>query len=227
MNLAKTGRQLRREASANPKKAAFLGLAVLAAAYFWTPLVWGWIGKNDKNAPGAVAPSGATPVAAALVPAAMPDAKATPKDAGPDRLPWPQIVQQMHDDPRMMTAPPLTITRDPFEPPRTEVAESKAEVEDKSRPKPPTITPSAAGLVLTSTIIGPQRRIAQISGKTYVVGQAIEAVKDKETLGVAFKLVEVHPRRAILEADGQRFELTIPEPDKSSKIEFLGAADGQ
>jgi len=127
----------------------------------------------------------------------------------------------------MMTAPPLTITRDPFEPPRTEVAESKAEVEDKSRPKPPTITPSAAGLVLTSTIIGPQRRIAQISGKTYVVGQAIEAVKDKETLGVAFKLVEVHPRRAILEADGQRFELTIPEPDKSSKIEFLGAADGQ
>ncbi len=120
-----------------------------------------------------------------------------------------------------MTAPPLTKTRDPFESPKIETSEAKTA--EKSQSKPPAITPAAAGLVLTSTIIGPQRRIAQISGKTYAVGQTIEVAKDKEVLGIAFKLVEVHPRRAVLEADGQRFELTIPEPGKSGKIEFSGS----
>lgn len=223
VSLAKLGRQLRREASTNPKKAVFLGVAALVAIYFWAPLVWGWIGKkNDKDVSVAVASSGTT---SAIAPVAAPDSKATPKDAGADRLPWPKIAQLMHEDSRTMTAPPLTITRDPFESPRAKMVELMAEVEEKSSPKPPVITPSAAGLVLASTIIGPQRRIAQINGRIYAVGQSVEAVKDKEAVGLAFKLVEVHSRRAILEADGQRFELTIPEPDESSNIEFRGAAD--
>ncbi len=78
------------------------------------------------------------------------------------------------------------------------MAERKAE--DKIKPKPPVVTPAAAGLVLTSTIIGPQRRVVQISGKTYAVGQTIEVAKEKESLRAAFKLIEVHPRRAVLEA---------------------------
>ena len=58
------------------------------------------------------------------------------------------------------------------------------------------------------------------------MGQVIEVAKEKEKESpcATFKLIEVHPRRAILEAEGERFELTIPEPGKSGKIEFLGAA---
>ena len=107
----------------------------------------------------------------------------------------------MHDDPRTMTAPTLTKTRDPFEPPKIDVAETKPV--EPPKPKPPAITPAAAGLVLTSTIVGPQRRIAQISGKIYAVGQTIDPPKEKkekEPGGPAFKLVEVQPRRAVLEA---------------------------
>lgn len=227
VNLAKIGRQLRREATANPKKAVFLGLAVLAAAYFWTPLVLGWIGKNDKDGSAVATPSGTAPVAVAAGPQVTPDIKAARRDAETDRLPWSTIVQQMHDDPRMKTADSLTIARDPFEPPRTVVAESNAVEEEASEPKLPSVSPSAAGLVLTSTIIGPQRRVARISGKSYVQGQVIEVVRDGERLGVAFKLIEVQARRAVVEADGHRFELTIPEPQDSSKIELVGPAEKQ
>jgi hypothetical protein len=109
----------------------------------------------------------------------------------------------MQNCPRTMTAPTLTTAIDPFEMPTIEVA----------RPNAPAVAPTAAGLALTSTIIGPQRRIAQINGKTYAVGQTVESVK--ESGSAAFKLVEVQPRRAVLEANGQQFELLIPEPGRS------------
>jgi hypothetical protein len=122
-----------------------------------------------------------------------------------------------------MTAQPLTLERDPFEPALSESAEARAKGPESLRPKVRALTPQAAGLVLTSTIIGPQRRVAQISGKIYSVGQTVEATKGKEAPGVSFKLVEIKPRQAVLEADGQRFELTIPEPGKSGKIDLVGA----
>lgn len=124
-----------------------------------------------------------------------------------------------------MIAPVMTQTRDPFEAPQAELAQRS--VEAKQDAKLPTVTPAAAGLVLTSTIIGPQRRVVQISGKTYSVGQSIEVAKEKESLHATFKLVEVHSRRAVLESAGERFELTIPEPGKSGKIELLGAVGGR
>ncbi len=75
---------------------------------------------------------------------------------------------------------------------------------------------------MTSTIISPQRRVAQISGEIYSVGQMIDVVSDKESQSVKYKLIEVEARRAVLEAEGQQYELTIPEPGKSGKIKFIG-----
>lgn len=213
MKLDKLGKKLRREATANPKKAAFLGLATLVAAYFWAPLVWGWIGKSDKDVSTAAAKTDATSATVVAAPAGQ-----SATEALPDRPPWPQIVQWMHNDPRTMTAPPLITTRDPFESPTIVVTEAKAA--EQPKPKLLAITPDIAGLVLTSTIIGPQRRVAQINGKTYVLGQTIELPKDKQALGADFKLIEIHARRAVLEANGQRLELLIPEPGNSDKIQF-------
>jgi hypothetical protein len=220
VNLGKIGKKLQREAATNPKKAVFLGVAAVVALYFWTPLVWGWIGKSDPNMTTATVTTAVAPLAATAMPSASSFTDVT-KSASAPRPSWSQLVELKHNDPRTMTAPPLTHARDPFESPKQEIADTNAAEDVK--PKLRAITPVAAGLVLTSTIIGPQRRVAQISGRTYTVGQSIEASKGKETLGVAFKLVEIRPRQAVLEANGQRFELSIPEPGKSGKIEFAGA----
>ncbi len=118
-----------------------------------------------------------------------------------------------------MSTAALSTTRDPFEAPTVKSVEAKL---IEPAPKVPTITPTAAGLVLTSTIIGPGRRIAQINGKTYSVGQTVvvKNEKEKQTPEARFRVLEVDPRRAVLESDGQRFELSIPEPSQSAKIEI-------
>jgi len=215
VTLGKIKSRLRREMAANPKKAALLGLVTVVALYFWGPLIWGWLNQGEKNPVAAVPTTPASDIGQfAAVPANL-STDAPQKASTPSRE---QILQWMHDDPRMATAPPRTKARDPFEDPKSEAANVKTE--KKVKPPPP-ITPAAAGLVLTSTIIGPKRSIAQISGRTYVVGQTIEINKDKEAVRAAFRLEEIHSRRAILESRGIRFELTIPGADKSGKIEFL------
>jgi hypothetical protein len=219
--MGKLGKKLRREAVANPKKAVFLGLGTVVALYFWIPLVWGWIGKSDPAMATVAVQNDAASATVALSPVTQP-AETAAKETVPNRTAWPQIVEAMRKDPRTMTAPALTNTRDPFETTLVEVAQTNSV--EPSKPEPPKITPTAAGLALTSTIIGPQRSIAQINGKTYSVGQTIEVALDKEASNAVFKLIEVQPRRAVLEASGQRFELMIPEPGSSGKMELLGAS---
>jgi hypothetical protein len=215
VSLGRIGKKLRREAAANPKKVVLLGVVAIVALYFWAPLVRGWIVTDKAAGPTAIDAMPATIVAQPTnsVPESQPAGNKIPS-VQPS---WQQVAQWMSKDPRTMIAPVMTQARDPFEAPRPEVAETN--VEEKVEAKPP-VTPAAAGLVLTSTIIGPQRRIVQINGKTYAVGQSIEVAKEKESLRATFKLLEVHPRRAVLESEGKRFELTIPEPDKSGKIEW-------
>ena len=74
MNLNKLARQLRREAMANPKKAAVLGLLLLVALYFWGPLVWGRVagdGASEKP-PAAEANGEDNPQTSAQIPATQP-----------------------------------------------------------------------------------------------------------------------------------------------------------
>jgi hypothetical protein len=212
VKLGKLGKKLKREAIANPKKAAVLGLVTLVALYFWVPLVLGWT-KNDSPAapPDAVA---ATSAETAAMPGAMPTSE--PNVARPS---WQQVAEWMRNDPRTKPAPPLQLARDPFESAKSaaETVETEAAVETAAAPA---LTPEAVGLVLTGTIIGPNSRLAQIGGKPYSVGQMIEASKDKALGAAAFKLIEVQPRRAVLQLGTQRFELTMPQPGDSEKIEI-------
>ena len=203
--------------TANPKKAAILGLMAVVAIYFWAPLVWKWTAKDNAVVKvNSATPKGAEPVAT------PPKAEVAPTEAPrPKHPPWQQIVQWIQSDSRTAPAPPWSNTRDPFQKAKTAVAETK--VEEEARPKPPVLTPASVGMVLTGTIIGPQRRIARISGKSYNEGQTIEVVKEKDKLHVSFTLLEVHDRRAVLESQGERFELAIPEPSKSGKMELLGS----
>jgi hypothetical protein len=124
----------------------------------------------------------------------------------------------MRQDPRAKSAPPLELARDPFESavPESQAAEAKVAEAEKA----PSLSPEDLGLVLTGTIIGPNSRIAQIGGKPYAVGQMVDVPKEKAAVPTAFKLIEVGPRRAVLQLGQQRFELTIPKPGDSEKIEI-------
>jgi hypothetical protein len=215
VNLGRMSKRLRREMAENPKKAALLGLVTVVALYFWGPLVFGWLNRGE-NLPIATIPM--APESEIGQPSAPPSNLAI--DANPKTPPpsWKQILQWMHDDQRMAAALPWTGARDPFEDPKSDVVNAK--IKKRSEPPAP-ITPTTAGLALTSTAIGPNRSVAQINGRIYTVGQLIEIGKEKGAVRAAFKIKEIHSTHAVLESGGIRYNLTIPGQEKSGKIEFL------
>lgn len=201
-----------------------LGLVVLVAVYFWVPLVWRWVGKGSAET--ATAKATTTSAAAMTVATRVSEGNEAGQPAAKQntsRLPWQQIVQLRKNDPKTMPAPPLATTRDPFVATAPQVAATKKLSEAAKKPITPVIAPSAVGLALKSTVIGPQRRVAQINGRVYAVGQTVSIKKDSQD--ISFKVIDVQPRGVVLEAQGQRFELTIPEPGRSQKIEAIGVAE--
>jgi hypothetical protein len=210
VKLDKLGKKIRREVVANPKKAVLLGVMAVVALYFWAPLVRGWLSadKATTEAGEAAVPSVAASAATAPAPT-----------TASDRPTWRQIIEWMPNDSRTMIAPSLTTARDPFELPTSEVVKLKGESKPEVR-RPP-LTASSVGLSLTSTIIGPQRRVAQINGRTYTEGQTIDVGKERDSVPTKVQLIEVHPRRVVLQCGEDRLELVIPEPGSSDKIEIM------
>jgi hypothetical protein len=207
VGLNKLVKRFRRELVGSPKKAAVLGLLAVAGLYFWGPLLWGWIAK-DNSATGA---SPAVPAAVAVVGPSLP--QSVSGQAAPEKIeiPWQQLIQLIEHDPRTGAANLATDMRNPFAPPP-----SKRVVEQKA--PPPKATPQSAGLELAGTILGPNRRVARISGKTYREGQTIEVSKDGQAL--AFTLVEVHPKHVVLTRQGEKFELAIVGRTPSGHVEM-------
>jgi hypothetical protein len=221
VKLGKLLKKLRREIATNPKKAIFLGIPICVALYFWGPLVAGWMSKEKAETTEKSTTASASEAVAEQPVATTLASANTALGIVPNRPSWQQVVDWMRNDPRTMIAPPLTNHRDPFESLKSEVMLVKPEI--GREPKHPALTPAATGLMLTSTILGPQRRVAQINGKSYTVGQTVEVPRDKNPIQTTFKLMEVHPRRVVLQSDEGLLELTIPEPGSSGKIEMIGA----
>jgi len=65
--------------------------------------------------------------------------------------------------------------------------------------------------------------VAQINGRSYRQGEAVELVKDGQQ--IEFTLAAVYPRRIVLKRKGEQFELTIPVPARSGRIELLRNRD--
>ncbi|MBN1396022.1 MAG: hypothetical protein JW959_13450 [Pirellulales bacterium] len=210
MKLGNITKRLRREAAANPKKAAILGILFVVSLYFWVPLVGGWLGGEETST--AAAPQSATAVAGPSSSAPSVAEKAE------NRHSWRQIDRWRREDPRTTTSRQVVRTRDPFEFPKSEIA--KTESAETTNPSNRIVTPEDAGLSLSSTIIGPRSRMARINGKTYTIGQSIETTNEEAALKAVFKLTEVNPDGVVLESDSGRFELTLPDPRKSGKIEI-------
>ena len=68
------------------------------------------------------------------------------------------------------------------------------------------------------------KRSAGLKQSDPQVARAIQAELKREQQQLILIASENYASRAVLEAQGGRFELTIPEPEKSGKIEFVGAS---
>ncbi len=220
VNLKRIIRQLRREVTANPKRATVLGLLAVVALWLWAPLAIGWLAEDDSDdmtvpinsaaGPSAtLPPTEAAPTEAARSNAASDLAKSPPP-------PWQRLVEWMDNDPRTLTATHPSQRRDPFVTPVTATVE--ANLDQQLADGPGDVTPESLGMVLSSTIIGPRRRVARINGKSYRQGRTIELTKDGRQF--AFLLAEVRPRRVVLRREGEQFELRTPAPGGTNGIEL-------
>jgi hypothetical protein len=217
--LLKIVKQLRREVTSNPKKAAILGMGLLIAVYFWVPLVWGWIGKG-RPAVAAAKLAAAPSVTPLAPPTATATASAAKKESEPAQYTWQQLVEWMDHDPRKLPADLGSADRDPFQGLETivvpkhvlQLAERPA-VEEKQ------LTPAGLGLVLSSTLIA-SRRTAVINAKTYEEGKKLDFSFAGQR--VTFLLAEVHPRGVVLARNGERFDLPLRRRNQAGTIELVG-----
>ncbi len=241
MNYRKLAKQLRREFVADPKKGVLLGLLGVVALWFWAPMVWGWIAPEEPVAE--VTPvASTTPVTTESGPAA-----ATNKTAAGQNYDWQKLVEWIENDPRTSPAElrhegtfsriwrwwPLndrassdstSQQRDPFQIPQAMVAQVEAETEQEDEPEiAADVTPESLGLSLSGTLVGHDRAVARIGGRTYRTGNSIVLTNNGQQ--IVFQLMEVHPRRVVLQRDGSQFELCIIGPGASGQIELVNKAN--
>jgi hypothetical protein len=215
-------KRLRREALANPKKAAVLGLLALVALYYWAPLVHGWIDNEQANddAQAAAVDPGLDPFVLGHFGSTreVPPQVSTPPDQAASH-PWEQIDQWMAKDPRTVSADDVPDWRDPFAPTLWADAGDEPELDaQQTLPAELVLTADSLNLQLTSTMVGPLGRLAMIDGKTYGEGETLEITRNQQPLEL--KLVQVLPRRVVLQGQGRQFELVIPERESSGRIEL-------
>jgi len=222
VSLNRVAKRLRREAVANPKKAALLGLLAVVALYFWAPLMCGWFNSEDspKEAKSAKADAKGKSIPDA---ASEPGSKQKEKAHKTPEYSWQQLAEWMDNDPRTSAARSRKGQRDPFRMTKAQLAQVKPNQEQENQVKneeEPELTPQDLGMVLSSTIVGPRRQVALINGKTYRPGDTIEMEKGKQK--VSFTLMEILPRRVVLSRENKPFTLNMPSSNNSGQINLLG-----
>ena len=213
MNVQRLARQLRREATANPKKAVILGVLVLLAAYYWIPMATGRFGDRSPTPPTA-SPRATGPTPAVELGGGGGTAKETGSGPESPTWRWDELASWREADPRTSPVPEWPAGRDPFR-----RAGEDAVTEDE--PPPPVaaaITPPSLGLTLSGTIVSPERRAAVIGGRVYAEGSRLELVNRDGP--IVFVLSEVGPRHVVLEREGTHFELVLPERAITGRFEL-------
>lgn len=214
MNISKLTKRLRREAKTNPKKAAILGLLLLVAVYYWLPLLKGMVAKAE------VAPKKATEtISAKKVEAeplkAMSEMRGKKETEATATFEWESLAGGLDRDPTARPCEMLLSRRSPFGSLTPEIAEVEPEV--TTEPVQITVTPESLGMAVSGTVIVPGRRVALINGRAYREGRNVPSTRGGQT--IEFKLAEVHDRQIVLERQGERFELAIPQRPSVSQFE--------
>lgn len=197
MSVKRLQKQLVRDLKASPRKAAVLGLLVLVALYFWSPLLIGRRKPTEEPIHAAHNGDSSTPAAATAPPAAEVTAQAA--------VGWRELATMIAGDVRMLPAElttwseaPLGNLEEPIE------SDEKPTLQETPDEPTPAITPAGLGLELTGTVVGGRRRVAIVNGHPYAEGRWIELPGH-----IVFQVVEVGHKRAVLEREGERFELEV------------------
>jgi hypothetical protein len=216
--------KLRREIKANPKKAAILALLLVVAIWFWVPIMAKWFSNPDSDmtapanaraaagkvaTPSATANAAGNPTNTAATIAPTQTAAPSSKRKLPLR-PWKQLAAWIEHDPRMTPATELAGGRDPFATRPATTAQAKP---TETAPEPPDVSPTAAGLVLTSTIVGGGHKLALISNEVYREGATVSGAQDERE----FRIVEIRPREVVLSRKGKLYILGLPTAEWVTK----------
>lgn len=212
--------RLARDLKANGRKTATLGVLLLVGLYFWVPPLWRAVAGR---ASAAVATEAALPPPE-VTPAAVPS-PATP--AAPQAVTWHEAERLRAEDELFRSAGRTDIRANAFvfdagflpidvefgeEDPETTVAGAPG-AGSNSAGGPTGAGPLSERAVLTlkSTLIGTNRRVAIINGRTYSEGAVIAAA------GRTWTLLNIEPRRVLLDGDGGTLELRI-DPFAAGRI---------
>jgi hypothetical protein len=195
--------QLLRDLKASWRKSALLAVLLVVGLIFWIPPLVRAVRKS--------------PIPPAAVPSVRTQAQptVTRSDASTERaggtITWQTAERILETDPLVRSAEvaaihsePFRVDRDQFPPP---ILFAEEPAESKPQPEKPSDLVAPIGLVLKSTIVGVSRRAAYINTKLYFEGAEIRGEN-----GQVYRLKSVHPRKVVLDQDGQELELKITEP---------------
>jgi hypothetical protein len=192
-------KKLQKDLKRSPGKAVVLAALLGVAMWFWAPLVTNFVVGAPAPTPAVVdAPN--KPVGLATT------ASATVVPSEPQYT-WKQVAAAIDHDPRMLPAEQVALPRDPFR----AIKPEKPKEEQVTVVEPPPaildVPPGDAGLVLTSTMVSPRRRVARLNGKTYREGDLIEASVDNKPL--RYKLVSVRGRSVVVALGDKEYTLKM------------------
>lgn len=208
VKLEKLVKQIGRDATANPKKAALLGVMALLALYFWAPLLAGWIGPAKRK----TTPTGNLALILTDDPVEATDKT---KAAQGGNFRWEKVHQLLTSDPRMSSAEFDVSWESPFAAAVTavreitEASQAQDEAIEKAAALRKDISPQEAGLVASCVLIGPRRRTVMINGEVYSEQQTIVAPVKDGLVGLEFRLVSIARQEIILEREGRRYSLEL------------------
>ena len=210
--------RLRREITSSPKKAVILGLLLVVAVVYWSPLVWGWIKpESDKK-------KKKTSVAASAneLPAGKPVSLGTanaPTNTKSKHA-WKDVAQWIEGDPRMITASEAPGRKHPFDSVQlpSAILETKTQKGITAAASISSVPsdPSSLGLKLSSTIIGRQKKAALINGKSYLLGATIRLEHDGRSF--EFQLTEINDDSIVLQRDNKPYTVRLPKPESTDRL---------
>ena len=188
---------IRRELTANPKKAAALALLLAAAAWFWWPLVWRMFGGAKPAAPGQAQ---VVDQSSDRQPPGVKSAAAPPSFGN-----WRDLLAARRQDPLAQPA-----TFDPDWPQPFKVQALQTAATGNGAGIPTVLTPAQAGLVLESVLYGKTKRAAMINGEIYREGSEVGI--SAPGVDVIFRVARIDRTSVSLERYGRTYRLEFPRP---------------
>ena len=215
MKLDKLTKQIRRDLTANPKKAGALGLMILVALYFWAPMVWGWAvsAKSSKRN-----------FSGDLILEDDPVDPVQTAEKAKFVFKWDKVRQQILANELMVSAVRDPAWPDPFKgpaPPPPTLTTNEQPIPVNPTPEVQDIKPAELGLTLTSIVISPRRRAATISGEVYVENEVIKSKPDQPAGDMELKVTKITRDGVELESDGKTFVLKLQRPTLAHGDEII------